>query len=347
MTITLLGLFISLGLLACGTVAMLRTPLSRYALDAPNERSAHTNPTPRGGGCAIWLAYSVGLVILALLGHIEIITLIAFLGSGSLAMLSGLLDDFNKHGVKAETRLVLHVIAVVWAILWLGGIKQIQIGSIVWQWGYAEQILLALAMLWIINITNFMDGLNGLAASEIIFVSGTAGMLAWASGDTVNLLLCALLLATTTGFLPWNIRQAKIFLGDSGAYFLGMTIALLALTSAQTGSVPPWCWMILFAVFLGDSAVAKIRRMAENIKAWKEPHDTHAYNHLSRYWNSHGKVSLAICAVNILLLAPLAILAWAYPYWGVAIAFITLSAMILLATLLGSGVKRVHPSRCG
>ena len=344
MTIIELGLLICSGIFSCVMVGVLRAPLSRHALDTPKERSSHTEATPRGGGCAIWIAYSIGLIILIKLGHIDMFTFVGFLGAGSLAMFSGLFDDIAKDGIKAETRLILHIIAVAWAIFWLGGVEQIQIGSIIWEWCYVEQILLALAMLWVVNITNFMDGLNGLASSEVIFVAGMAGLLAWASGDTVSLLLCVMLVATTAGFLPWNIGNAKIFLGDSGAYFLGMMIALLALTSAQTGSISPWCWMILFAVFLGDSAVAKTRRMSENIKAWKEPHDTHAYNHLERYWSSHGKVSLAVSAVNIVLLAPLATLAWVYPYLGAVIAFITLGGMILLAVILNSGLERSEHS---
>ena len=344
MTTVELGLLIFLGLFSSAMVGVLRVPLSRYALDTPKERSSHTEATPRGGGCAIWIAYSIGLIVLMKIGRIEVPTFIGFLGAGSLAMFSGLFDDIAKDGIKAETRLILQIIAIAWAIFWLGGVEQVQIGSVVWKWGYVEQILLALAMLWVINITNFMDGLNGLASSEVIFVAGIAGLLAWASGDALSLLLCTLLVATTTGFLPWNIRNAKIFLGDSGAYFLGMMIALLALTSAQTGSVSPWCWMILFAIFLGDSTVAKIRRMAGNIKAWKEPHDTHAYNHLSRYWNSHGKVTIAMSAMNVTVLAPLAIVAWRYPQWSVGIALVTFAAMATLAVYFGSGVERNHSS---
>ena len=340
MTTTQFGLLICLGILSCVIVAMLRVPLSRHALDIPTNRSSHAQATPRGGGCAIWVAYSTGLVMLMALDYIEMFTFIAFLGAGSLAMLSGLLDDIAKEGIRAETRLVFHAAAVMWAIAWLGGIEKIHMIGLVWQWGYAEQILLVLSMVWIINNTNFMDGLNGLAASEIIFVAGMAGMLAWASGDSVSLLLCAMLVATTIGFLPWNIGRARIFLGDSGSYFLGMIIALLALISAQTESVPPWCWMILFAVFLSDGIVTLVRRMMQNLSAWKIPHQSHACQHLHRRWNSHGRVTVAVSAMNIAVLAPLAIAAWMYPRWSAGIALVTLATMMVLAVRLGSGVER-------
>ena len=340
MTTTQLGLLICLGILSCVIVAVLRMPLSRYALDVPKGRSSHTQATPRGGGCAIWIAYSAGLIILMKLGHIEMFTLIGFLGAGSLAMFSGLLDDISKDGIKAETRLVLHIIAVTWAIFWLGGVEQVQLGSIVWQWEYAEQILLVLAMIWIINNTNFMDGLNGLAASETIFVVGMAGLFAWASGDSTSLLLCIMLVTTTIGFLPWNIGRAKIFLGDSGSYFLGMMVSLLALTSAQTGSIPPWCWMILFAVFLCDGAVTLARRMIKNPLSWKIAHQSHACQHLYKKLNSHGKVTTVVCVMNITILAPLATVAWRYPQWSAGIALATLVVMIILAVRLGSGVDR-------
>ena len=344
MTTTQLGLLMCLGILSCVFVAMLRVPLSRHALDVPKDRSSHTQATPRGGGCAIWIAYSIGLAMLMALDHIEMFTFIAFLGAGSLAMLSGLLDDIAKGGIKAETRLVFHAVAVVWAIAWLGGIEKIHIFGLVWQWGYAEQIFLVLAMIWIINNTNFMDGLNGLAASETIFVAGTAGLLAWASGDSMSLLLCAMLVATTAGFLPWNIGRAKIFLGDSGSYFLGMMIALLALTSVQAGSVSSWCWMILFAVFLSDGTVTLMRRMMRNPSAWKIPHQSHACQHLYHQWNSHGKVTIAVSVMNVTTLAPLAIAAWIYPGWDAGIALATLAVMAILAVRLGSGAERNYPS---
>ena len=161
MTTTQLGLLICLGILSCVFVAMLRVPLSRHALDVPKDRSSHTQATPRGGGCAIWIAYSIGLAMLMALDHIEMFTFIAFLGAGSLAMLSGLLDDIAKGGIKAETRLVFHAVAVVWAIAWLGGIEKIHIFGLVWQWGYAEQIFLVLAMIWVINNTTWTAHMPG------------------------------------------------------------------------------------------------------------------------------------------------------------------------------------------
>ena len=341
----ILALFLPLGLLSWLATGLLRGPLGRYALDIPNERSAHTRATPRGGGMAIWLACGLGLVALLFLGRISPAVLLAFLGAGSLAAFSGLLDDLAKGGIKAETRLLFHLLAVAWGIWQIGGLESIRIGAFLWHWGPGEQVLLALVMLWIINLTNFMDGLNGLAASEIIFVALAAGLLAGLAGDGTSFLLCLLLACCTAGFLPWNAGRARIFLGDAGAYFLGMTLALLALVSARSGSVPPWCWMILFAVFLSDSAVALLRRMTGSLTAWKEPHRTHACQHLSRRWQSHARTCLAVCAVNLLLLLPLAVLAWARPHWAAAIAVATLAATMLAAVLLGSGAERDHPPR--
>ena len=344
MTIIEIGLLISLGLYSCATVGVLRVPLSRHALDTPKKRSVHKEAIPRGGGCAIWIAYSIGLICLMKLGHIEISMFIGFFGAGSIAMLSGFFDDIAQEGISAETRLILHAVAVVWAIFWLGGIEEIDIAGFIWKWGYTEQILLGIAMIWVINNTNFMDGLNGLATSETIFVAGMAGLFAWVSGDSVSFLLCAMLAVTAAGFLPWNIRNAKIFLGDSGSYFLGMMIALLALTSAQTGSIPPWCWMILFAVFLADGAVTLVRRMIKNPSAWKIAHQSHACQHLYNRWNSHGKVTIAVSVMNVIVLAPVAIVAWMYPQWSAVIAFATFVAMVALAVRLGSGTERNRSS---
>lgn len=331
-----------LGVLSWTATGMLRPVLSRHALDVPNERSAHSRPLPRGGGIAIWFSCSIGLILLALWEEISLAMLLAFLGAGSLATFSGFLDDMSKQGIRAETRLLFHLCAVAWGIWQVGGIETVRIGDVIWHWGAGEQILLAVVMVWIINLTNFMDGLNGLAASESLFVFLVAGVLGWLSGDAAVLLLCLLPACATAGFLPWNAGRAKIFLGDAGAYFLGMMIALLALVSARNGSVSPWCWMILFAVFLGDSGIALLRRMAGSLTAWKEPHRTHACQHLSRYWRSHTKVCLGVVAINLLVLAPVATLAWMREAWAAGLAGLTLVAMILLAILLGSGVERDH-----
>ena len=340
MTLSIVALLLGLGALSCLVTGWLRAPLSRHAMDIPNERSAHSQPIPRGGGSAIWLACSLGLVALALLQQISPTTLIAFLGAGSIAALSGLLDDLAKHGIKAETRLLFHLGGVIWGMAWLGGVEGVQLGTFYWQWGYVEHILLALVLVWIINLTNFMDGLNGLAASETLFVVLLASLLAGASGDHSVFLLGMMLVASIAGFLPWNAGKAKIFLGDSGSYFLGMMIALLSLTSARNMSVPPWCWMILYSVFIADSFVALARRMTKSRTAWKEAHRTHACQHLSRRWKSHGKVSLAVGALNIFVLAPLALLAWIHPVWAVVLGVFVLAVMMVLAMALGSGIER-------
>ena len=342
-TLSISALFALLGLCACAATGLLRAPLRRLAPDIPNERSAHSDIVPRGGGLAIWLACGCGMVILWLGEILPLAVALGFLGATGLATFSGLLDDLAERGIKPEIRLLFHLLAVAWGMGWLGGLDSLQIGLWHWQWGWVEQVILALILVWIINLTNFMDGLNGLAASESLFVMLAAALLAWLAGDATSMLLALLFACAIAGFLPWNIGRAKIFLGDAGAYFLGASIALLSLFSARNGSVSPWCWMILFSVFLADSAVALLRRMTGSLTAWKEPHRTHACQHLSRRWQSHGRVALALAAVNLCALLPLALLAWHLPHWSAAIGIATLAAAMALAAWLGSGAERIHP----
>ena len=112
MKTTQFGPLICLEILSRLIFAMLFVLLSHHALDIPKDCSAHTQATPRGGGCAIWIAYPVGLIVLTSLEHIRVSTFTAFLGTGSLAMFPGLLDDLAEERIKAETCLVLHVAAV-------------------------------------------------------------------------------------------------------------------------------------------------------------------------------------------------------------------------------------------
>jgi Fuc2NAc and GlcNAc transferase len=185
-----------------------------------------------------------------------------------------------------------------------------------------------------INLYNFMDGLDGLAASEAVFIAVLAAGLSCVSGELVDLF--GLLAMCALGFLYWNRPPARIFMGDTGSYFLGFTIASLALLSVRSGVMPLACWLLLPGVFLVDATLTLIRRMLSG-KRWLEAHRSHAYQHAARRLGSHAGVVWSVALLNLVWLTPW--IWWiarnpAVALWVVPVA---LSPLLLLAWWLGAG----------
>ena len=172
-------------------------------------------------------------------------------------------------------------------------------------WGWLRRCAEFAALVWLTNLFNFMDGIDGLAGMEAVSVSGLGAFLLLRnrllSGAQLSLMLCA----ASLGFLVWNWPPAKIFMGDVGSGFLGFTLGTLALFSSKTDSTLVWPWLILLAAFLVDATVTLLRRISGRAR-WYEAHRSHAYQHAARASGSHAKVTLAVAAMNIGWLFPLA-----------------------------------------
>src|SRR5205807_6453291 len=138
----------------------------------------------------------------------------------------GFVDD--RYGLKTWPRLAVHVLAALWALTWLGGLPAMLVGNQALSFGAAGYVIGAIAMVWVLNLFNFMDGIDGLAASEGIFVTWAGGLLAAAAAAPVPSAVSPaawVVGAACAGFLLWNWPPAKIFLGDVGSGYLGYIIA--------------------------------------------------------------------------------------------------------------------------
>ncbi len=249
--------------------------------------------------------------------------------------LVGFLDD-RRH-LRASVRFGVHLAAAIWVVSLLGGVSETALAN----WGlhglWTGRLFAVLTLVWTINLFNFMDGLDGIAGSEALFVSGAGAWLYWREGGAPGLTATmASLAATCLGFLRWNWPPARIFMGDVGSGFLGFSLAVLGLAASQEGMLPIEIWAILGAVFLVDATVTLIRRLARRDR-WFEAHRTHAYQNLARRWKAHLPVTILVMTVNIFWLLPLAILAANFPanaLWFLALA---LSPLIGLAIAFGAG----------
>jgi Fuc2NAc and GlcNAc transferase len=283
-----------------------RYALSRHLLDVPNARSSHTTPTPRGGGVAIVTSFLLAVLGLALAGAIDGRLAAALLGSGAGCALLGFLDD---HGhIAARWRLLGHFAAAGWALYWLGGAPPLALFGHTLAAGWLANALAALYLVWLLNLYNFMDGIDGIAAVEAITVClGAAALvgLAPGSGSAADIGLPLLLAGAAAGFLIWNFPPARIFMGDAGSGFLGITLGILSLHAAAIAPPLLWAWLILLGVFVVDATLTLLRRLLRGDKVY-QAHRSHAYQQAARKFGMHRPVTLAVAAINVGWLLPIA-----------------------------------------
>jgi Fuc2NAc and GlcNAc transferase len=316
------------------TLAMCKFARSRGLLDIPNERSSHKVPTPRGGGAAIVITATVGFGLLFALRRIDF-ALFAALAGGLAVAVVGFVDD--RHPVPALARLAAHVAAALWALGWLGGLPPLPIGGHPIELGVFGTLVGVLGIVWVLNLFNFMDGIDGLAASEATFVAWSGGLLSAATLASAGVAAAAVIFAASClGFLSWNRPPAHIFMGDVGSGYLGYVLAVLALAAARSNPVALWVWLILGGAFFVDATVTLVRRLLRGERVY-QAHRSHAYQWLARRWGSHGKVTLIVVAVNVLWLLPCALLAARFPAYAALGVILALAPLALLAAAVGSG----------
>lgn len=296
--------FISIGSSLLLTAGLRRYALSKQIIDVPNARSSHSVPTPRGGGVAIVLTFLACLLALVLFGGAQLSVLIGIGGAGAMVALIGFIDD-HEH-IAARWRLLGHLAAAIWLLFWLDGMAPIDVGGfrLDLQWfGYCVAVLFCV---WMLNLYNFMDGIDGIASLEAISVCVAMAVLSTLLDAPQMATLPLLLAAATAGFLFWNFPPAKIFMGDAGSGFLGIVLAGLSLHAAWHSPKLFWCWLIMLGVFVVDATVTLLRRLLRGDKVYNA-HRSHAYQFASRHYRGHLPVTLGVLAINVFWLLPVAL----------------------------------------
>ncbi len=308
--------------------------IKREIVDVPNSRSSHKIATPRGGGLAAVISFCMGMAVLAWFDVISLRVFAALVGSGLLAAMVGFADDHSS--MRARWRLVVHFAAAAWLIAWLGGVGAVDIGA--WRVGVGPvgTVFFILMLVWLLNLYNFMDGIDAIASAEALFILAAGGAFFWAGGESPSLAIALLLFASVAGFLFWNLPPARIFMGDVGSGFVGLTLGAIAIIGIRSEAVPFWTWFILFGCFTVDATVTLFKRAARGAK-WYEAHCDHAYQHAARRCGSHGRVTAVVTAINLLWLLPFAWASWNWREYGPAFAFASIAPLVWLALRLGAG----------
>lgn len=272
-------------------------------LDLPTARSSHTVPTPRGGGVAIVVSFLLWVTALGLAGWCESRLSIAIVGSGFLVASLGYLDD--RRSLPARWRFLGHAVAGVWALWWLGTIPSVPVLGMLVDLSYAGPVLCGLYLVWMVNLFNFMDGIDGIASVEAITTTLGGALLWWLTGSGTGWSVALVFAACVAGFLVWNFPPAKIFMGDAGSGFLGLMVALLSLWCGQSRPALFWSWFILIGFFMVDATTTLVRRVSRGERFF-EAHRAHAYQYAARSVGGHLPVTLACGVINVLWLLPIA-----------------------------------------
>lgn len=311
------------------TYGVRRYALLNSVIDVPNSRSSHTLPTPRGGGLAIVVTFILSQTCLVFMGYINLSSALAFtVGGGAIAAL-GFLDD-HRH-IPARWRLLGHFAGSAFVLLCIGGMPPVTLLGFSLDLGWAGEVLAVLYVVWLLNLYNFMDGIDGLASVEAVFVCGSGALLYFILGHPNEALGPLTLVCATLGFLLWNFPPAKIFMGDAGSGYLGILMGALSLQATWVDPVLLPAWLILLGVFIVDATVTLIRRLLRGEKVY-EAHRSHAYQFASRHYGSHLTVTMGLLVVNIIWLLPLAIavsLELIVGWLGMVIAYTPLAVLAI------------------
>ncbi|MFK0087793.1 glycosyltransferase family 4 protein [Pseudomonas sp. NPDC090755] len=316
------------------TGALRRYALAKSIIDIPNARSSHSVPTPRGGGVAIVIAFLLAIATLMVVRGEDLSVLIALAGAGAMIAILGFMDD---HGhIAARWRLLGHFIASAWVLGWLGGLPALEVFGLTLDLGWFGAILAAVYLVWLLNLYNFMDGIDGIASVEAITACLGACLLYWVGGVAHLAILPFLLAVAVAGFLFWNFPPARIFMGDAGSGFLGIMLGALSLQAAWASSQLFWCWLILLGVFIVDATFTLLRRLSRGDKVY-EAHRSHAYQFASRQHGRHLPVTLAVAALNLFWLLPVALSVMLLGVDGVLALIIAYVPLVVLAVRYRAG----------
>lgn len=289
--IPLLKIFLTLAISIVATAALIRFGAKLIPLDTPNHRSLHVRPTPRSGGLAILTAFLIGFILTS---ASDLLTITGFLiSSGALALfVVALLDD--RKNLSPVLRLVAQVLAagLLLAALFAGGDPLLRAGI-------AYKLMLLFVIVWSINLFNFMDGMDGFAASMAIIGFSALALLALRADQQAYATLLFLIVASTAGFLFFNFPAAKIFLGDVGSTLLGYAMAGASLWGIKLDIFSWWVPLLVFAPFWVDATLTLLRRLIRGEKVWVA-HREHWYQKAVLAGNPVRKVLLL--EVSIMLI---------------------------------------------
>ena len=316
-----------------------------YRLDHPNERSLHSIITPRTGGLAIVASLLIGLAAFFVLGWacgtrcgagvlgnklLWIVAMALLVGSISF------LDDMI--GLSAGLRFVVHIFAAVGIVAGAGlvidtiAVPTTGLARLGWV-GFPFTVLF---LIWMTNLYNFMDGMDGFAGGMSVVGFGFMAIAAWAAGGYGIATLSLLIAAASSGFLFLNVPPARVFMGDVGSTTLGFLAGALAVLGVADKLFDIWVPVLIFSPFGVDATVTLLRRLTRGQRVWR-PHREHYYQRLVLAGWGHQKTVLS----EYVLMIAAGLSALIYARAGAQARLGILIAWSCLYFLIACGIQRI------
>jgi UDP-GlcNAc:undecaprenyl-phosphate GlcNAc-1-phosphate transferase len=343
------GFVAALVLVVLLTPFVIRLAHAVGAVDRPNERKVHTRIMPRLGGLAIFLAFAGGfLAVSPVFGLIDTgmkaNTVWGILIGGAIIVLTGALDD--RFDLKPKYKLLGIVAASLVVVAFDMKVEFITLPFVESGHSLSNWLSIPITIFWIVGVTNainLIDGLDGLAAGVSAISVGTILALAVMMGNVTVILLCAVLLGSAIGFLFFNFHPAKIFMGDSGALFLGFAIATLSILGFKQATLVSFVVpLFIIAIPFYDTMFAIIRRKW-NGKPWSAADKNHLHHCLMRLGLSHRQTVLAIYGLSLVFGLLAILLSNAAQWVTVIVVFVTLFLVEVGGELIGIMHRKKKP----
>lgn len=261
-----------------------------HVLDYPNARSLHEHPVPRSGGVAILVALGLGVALLGLIAPLpdQLIWVIS-----GVAVLAWVAFKDDRQEVAPLYRLVSQLGAAGLAVFGGLDLNALELPGWTWDWpGWLAGFSALFLLVWMINLYNFMDGMDGFAGGMAVIGFGTFALAGWRAGDPVFAMLNGLVAVTVWGFLPFNFPPARIFMGDVGSSTLGFLAGVCSIFGSQRQVFPLWVALLIFSPFIVDATVTLLRRARKGERLW-QAHREHYYQRLVRSGWGHRRTVLA------------------------------------------------------
>ena len=270
------------------------------AADVPNARSMHERVVPRGGGVAFvtaTVAVALASQLVLFPGAAPVWYIAPFAAMAAL----GWVDD--RRGLGISVRLAVQLAAAGFSAWLMFGSGAVGAGALVL---FAAVVIV---MVWVTNLYNFMDGMDGLAASQAVIVFTTFGLWLAFRGAGAAASFCFITAAATLAFLLVNWHPARVFMGDTGSLALGMAIAAVAFDGMINHGIAPAAFAIVMGVFLFDATFTLLRRMLGGERWWR-PHRSHLYQRAQALGFSQRGIVGAVISIDVVLASLASLLAF-------------------------------------
>ncbi|AMW98122.1 undecaprenyl/decaprenyl-phosphate alpha-N-acetylglucosaminyl 1-phosphate transferase [Rummeliibacillus sp. G93] len=336
-----------LALIVAFVASILLTPFVKKlayrigAVDKPNHRKVHSSVMPRLGGLAIFIAFLIGIAVAHPMD--KSVSIVAILLGGFVIVITGALDDMLEITPKAK---LLGQLAAALIVIFFGGV-QIDFINLPFNgkldFGYFS---IPLTILWILAITNainLIDGLDGLAAGVSTIALVTLAGMAFIMSNGFVLVIALILAASTCGFLFYNFHPAKIFMGDTGALFLGFMIAVLSLLGFKNVTfislVIP---IVMLGVPISDTFFAIVRRLLNKQPPFS-PDKSHLHHRLMSLGFTHRQTVLLIYGIAAMFGVAAVTFSMATVWGAILLITVILIAIELFVEAIGLAGQNYRP----